>query len=190
VSTHVANPTHQLAKTVQPAATAFFIEDAMTQSAVFEDFYRQHYGRLAGSLRLVCGDIGVAEELAQEAFIRAYSRWDRVSKTPDPAGWLFRTGFNLSNRRWRSAARRRSSVGVDESQLGTVDGPNSDRAELIAALGRLPVKQRGAVVARHVLGYSTEEAAELLGMSPANLRTTLHRATAALRLDPSFLATR
>lgn len=162
----------------------------MTSTSDFDSFYRQNYGKLAGSLKLVCGDAGVAEELAQEAFVRAYSRWKRVSTHENPPGWLFQTGYNLAKRRWRSAGAQRTTVGIDESQLGVQSEPTSDRAELLDAIGRLPIKQRGAVVARYVLGYSSEEAAELLGMSSGALRVTLHRATSALRLDPSFLSTR
>lgn len=165
-------------------------EEALASTSDFDTFYRDNYGRLAGSLRILCGDPGVAEELAQEAFIRAYSRWKRVATHESPDGWLFQTGYNLAKRRWKKAAKHPVTVGIDERQLSSVDAPTTDRAELIAAIGRLPIKQRGAVVARYVLGYSSDEAAELLGMSSSNLRVTLHRATTALRLDPSFLATR
>lgn len=164
-----------------------FLEPTVTTSLDFNDFYRAQYGRLAGTLRLVTGDAGIAEELTQEAFVKALQRWERVSAHESPEGWLFTTGLNLARRRWR-IKKNRPSASLDETWMGeSHPEPNSTRAELIAAIGRLPVKQRSAVVVRHVLGYSTDEAAALLEMSPGALRQTLHRAVSTLRLDPSFL---
>lgn len=154
----------------------------------FDTFYRSQFGRLSGALRVMCGDQGTAEELAQEAFVKAYSKWDKVVAHPNPEGWLFTTGYNLAKRRWRFA--RRTDLGIDESQMSAGDEPSFDNSEMMAAIAKLPIKQRAAVTARYVLGYSGDEAAELLGMSPSNLRVTLHRATATLRLDPSFLSAR
>lgn len=157
----------------------------MAVTATFDQFYAEHYPKLTGSLRLVCGDSGVAEELAQEAFVRAYSKWATVSTMESPGGWLYRVAFNLARRRWRLHANRKQ-VEFNEFHAGAHDAITTDRMELTAAIGKLPLKQRAAVVTRYVLGYSTEEAAELVGMSEANLRVTLHRATTALRLDPSI----
>ncbi len=62
----------------------------------------------------------------------------------------------------------------------------TDRVILLDALGRLPLAQRKAVVARFVLGFSTHESADLLGVRPGALRALLHRAVTTLRLDPSL----
>ncbi len=160
----------------------------MGATASFDNFYAEHYPKLTGSLRLVCGDSGVAEELAQEAFVRAYSKWNTVGVMESPGGWLYRTAFNLARRRWRLHANRKQ-VEFSEAYAGYSAAVGTDNMELTAAIGRLPLKQRAAVVTRYVLGYSTEEAAILLGISEANLRVTLHRASAALRLDPSIAPT-
>ncbi len=164
-----------------------FNGDTVTVTVDFNDFYKAQYGRLAGTLRLVVGDAGVAEELTQEAFVKALTRWDRVSNHESPEGWLFTTGLNLARRRWK-IGRNRAAYELDDARnSGSYTEPDSTRSELLAAIGRLPLKQRSAVVVRHVLGYSTDEAAEMLKMSPGALRQTLHRAVSALRLDPSFL---
>ena len=62
------------------------------------------------------------------------------------------------------------------------------RLVLVAALGRLPLDQRTAVVARYVLGLSTEEAAVMLHRTPGALKALLHRAVTALRSDVDLLA--
>ncbi len=160
---------------------------AVASISSFDDFYRQHYGRLTGALRLACNDPGSAEELAQDAFLKAFTKWSHVQEHPNPEGWLFVTGINLARRRWRLHGRR-MHLNLDEQRVGIQDEPTTDNAELLAALRRLPKTQRTAVIARHVLGYSGEEAAQLLGMSPGSFRVTLHRAVSSLRLDPAFLS--
>lgn len=148
----------------------------------FEELYRAEWGRLAAALRLVCGDAVTAEELAQEAFVRAYGAWDRVGQLDSPAGWLFATGFNLVRRRWRDDARRRARLAVlAASQPAYGPDPSPDGVDLERAIAALPLAQRKAVVARHVVGMSTEEAAEALGLSPGALRAVLHRGVVALR---------
>lgn len=146
-------------------------------ASAFDDFYRDEFPRLAGSLVIVCGDRGVAEELAQEAFTRALNHWDRVSLLDRPAGWLYRTGFNLLRAYWRRNAR-------DERPLTTdpiVVPQDGSRVDLVRLLGRLSHQQRQAVVLRHVLDYSTDEAAEVMQISAGALRMTLHRAVESLR---------
>jgi RNA polymerase sigma-70 factor (ECF subfamily) len=144
----------------------------------FAVFYRSEFGRLAGALCLMVGDRGRAEDLAQEAMLRAYRSWSRVGEMDRPAAWLHQVGVNLvfrRRRRLRGFAERPHQV--DEFGLVGV------RAELIAALARLPVDQRTAVVVRHVLGYSTEEAAVVMDRSVGAVRAVLHRGVAALRAE-------
>jgi RNA polymerase sigma factor (sigma-70 family) len=141
----------------------------------FDDFYRQEYRRLAGALWLACGDRLVAEELAQETFVRAIRAWNRVVEMDRPDLWLHTVGFNLVRRRWK----RRTPPQLMSSSPR--DGDVDARLDLIAALARLSADQRRAVVLRYVLGYSAAEVATVLGRSPEAVRSLCHRAIAALR---------
>lgn len=142
----------------------------------FDGFYRREFPRLAGSLRIVCGDESVAEELAQEAFTRALNHWDRLGEWERPAGWVYRTGFNLLRTYWAKSKRSEDPL-VREPFVP----PAESQIDLVRLLGQLPLKQRQAVVLRHILDHSTDEAAEILGVSPGALRMTLHRAIENLR---------
>lgn len=144
----------------------------------FDAFYRAQYPRLTGSLRLVCGSTGAAEDIAQEAFLKALARWGRVSQLDNPAGWLYRVAFNLVRRRWKLGKRDELETPVSK---GAALEFVANRVVLESALAQLPLPQRKAIVARHVLGLTGEEAAELLGMTPGALRVCLHRGVAALR---------
>lgn len=143
----------------------------------FEAFYRAQYPRLAGSLRAVCGDSELAQELAQETFARALLHWDRLHSYEKPAGWTYRTGFNLLRRHWKKARRDEGPLASD---LAATD-PATDRVDLVRALATLPYRQRQAVVLRHILDHSTDEVAAIMETTPGALRMTLHRAIESLR---------
>jgi RNA polymerase sigma-70 factor (ECF subfamily) len=160
----------------EDAAPAYGADD-------FDVFYRAEFGRLAGALRLVVNDPHLAEETAQEAFVRAYAAWARVRHLDRPAGGLYTTAFNLVRRHWR--LRRRPPADLPQP-VGQGPETSAARLALTQALLSLPLNQRKAVVARHVLGFSGEEAAALVGVSPGALRALLHRAVTTLRLDPAF----
>lgn len=144
----------------------------------FDALYEAEFARLAGALALACGDRNSGEELAQEAFVRAWTHWRRVRTMERPAGWLYATGFNLARRH-----RRRMGRPVDPAE--SIASRESDAVDsmiaLQAALAALPHRQRSAVVARFVLGLDSKEAAAVLKISPDALRATLHRAVDSLR---------
>lgn len=143
----------------------------------FAAFYASQYPRLAGSLMTVCGDRGLAEETAQEAFARALTHWDRLQDYEKPAGWVYRTAFNLLRRHWQKTKRDEGPLLVDVASVTTDNG----RIDASRALATLPFRQRQAVVLRHVMDYSTDEVATIMDISPGALRMTLHRAMESLR---------
>jgi hypothetical protein len=62
----------------------------------FEEFYEASFRRLLPALCLISGNRFEAEEVAQEAFVRVFERWDRVGMLEDPTGYLFRVSMNVS----------------------------------------------------------------------------------------------
>jgi RNA polymerase sigma factor (sigma-70 family) len=143
----------------------------------FATFYAAQYPRLAGSLCAVCGDTDLAQEVAQESFARALTHWHRLSTYESPAGWVYRTAFNLLRRHWQKTKRDEGPLSQRVASVVNDEG----RIDLTRALSTLPYRQRQAVVLRHVLDYSTDEVAEIMHVSPGAVRMTLHRAIDALR---------
>jgi RNA polymerase sigma factor (sigma-70 family) len=139
----------------------------------FVAFFTGHYQEVSKALFLLTGDPGEAEELAQEAMARVCERWDRVRSMESPGGYLHRTG---ARRRGRTAALRftDSHPGADPAQVV------EDRSEVLRLLGSLSVPQRQVVVLVEWLGLDSVEAASLLGIKAASVRTRLHRARTAL----------
>jgi RNA polymerase sigma factor (sigma-70 family) len=149
----------------------------------YDAFYRAEWGQLAGTLRLMSGDAMTADEIAQEALTLAWMRWPRVSRLDHPEGWLYVTAFRLMRRRLRRDSAR--PIAEPAGAVAETDVPA--RVALQQALAALPLRQRQAIVARHVLGFDGPEAAALLGMRPDGFRQLLSRALRDLRVSPELL---
>lgn len=112
---------------------------------------------------LVSGNRQEAEEISQDAFLRVWERCDRVSTLEDPVGFLFRTAMNVFRDRARRAslaARKTLRLAERTDDLAAVE----DRNELVRAMRLLTSHQRAALVLTGYLGYTSEEAAEILGV--------------------------
>jgi RNA polymerase sigma factor (sigma-70 family) len=148
----------------------------------FDEFCMSAYPRLVAALGHIVENRCLAEELAQEAMIRAYLRWDRVATLRSPVGWTVHVGTNLA----RSALRRRMVRWRAERCLG-IDVPGGAPDEVVAqvtvqeALAHLSLPQREAVVLRYLLGLSASEAGEVLGIDANAVRQRTHRALTSLR---------
>lgn len=155
-------------------------EAPAVQPVEFEAFFEAEYARLARALYLVTGDPGEAEDLAQEALVQVYERWDRVQGLQDPTGYLYRTALNLHRSRLRRLTVRARRLVEGRSSPDPALGAEV-RDELGRALASLPDGQREAVVLVGWVGLTAEEAGRLLGINPVSIRVRLSRARAALR---------
>ena len=143
----------------------------------FEEFFGTEYRPVVRALVLVTGDASMAEELAQEAFARAFERWGRVGKMASAAGYVYRTALNLNRSRMR-----RVTIGLRRIRDQRPEIPDPSQAhEVREMLRSLPQAQREALMLVDWLDYSAEEAARILGVRPASVRGRLHRARRALR---------
>jgi RNA polymerase sigma factor (sigma-70 family) len=157
-----------------------------SQGLDFAEFYRGARHECLRAVLVSVGDRDLAQELVDEAFARACASWRKVSNHPAPAAWVVRTALNENNSRWR---RRRREVAVPDP--GTLaDLPGADRAggssvdpRIMAALLRLPARQRQVVALRVFLDLDTDRTAEALGVSRSAVKAHLARALGALRDD-------
>jgi RNA polymerase sigma-70 factor, ECF subfamily len=155
-------------------------ETTLDAAASFEGFFEAYHRALFGSLCLVTGNRAEAEEIMQDAFLKLWERWDRVSGLDDPVAYLFRTGMNLFRNRLRRAsvvARRTLSASLSSDDLATID----DRDEVVRWLRPLPPRQRAAMVLTIYLDFSSEEAARILGIRASTVRALSAQGRSAVR---------
>jgi RNA polymerase sigma-70 factor, ECF subfamily len=144
----------------------------------FAECYEQSYTALTKQIYVYTGDLGLAQDLVQEAFCRALPRWSKVSTYDDPVAWVRRVAFNLANSRWqRARVAARYLRGQREQHA---EGPNPDRVAAVAALGKLPPRQRRAVVLHYLADKPVAEIAAEEGVPVGTVKTWLHRGRLAL----------
>ncbi len=155
--------------------------DALSaDSTPFEAFVLEHQSRLFGALCTITRDRAEAEDIAQEAFLRVFERWDRIAGMDDPGGYLFRVSMNVFRSRRRRASlalRRATRVAPAPDGLAGVE----DRALVHRGMADLTADQRAAIVVTALYGLSSEEAGRVLGVRPTTVRARATRARAALR---------
>ncbi|BCJ64628.1 SigE family RNA polymerase sigma factor [Polymorphospora rubra] len=144
----------------------------------FDEFYHAHYRQLTAQMYAYTGDLAQAQDLAQDAFCRAFARWDKVIRYDDPVAWLRRVAWNLATSRWRRM--RTAHAFLQRQRVEHVPGPSPDRVLLATALTRLPAKYRRAVVLHHLADLSVAEIAAQEGVAEGTVKSWLHRGRLAL----------
>lgn len=158
-------------------------------AAAFEVIMRRYNQRLYRVARSIIGDDGEAEDVVQETYLRAYEHLSQFAGRSSFATWLTRIAVHEASarRRWRQRVR---IVDMHETETLTMDlSPEADDEASTRELGDvlreaiddLPGDFRIVFTLRLVEGLSTEDAAECLGLSPANVKVRLHRARLQLR---------
>ena len=152
--------------------------------AAFEQLYRDHVGRVHGAiLRLVGMDRARAEDLTQDAFVRAWQKLSSFRHESAFSTWLYRLGVNTALMDLRG---RRDEDIVDNaaSELaagGEVPFCAAERGDLERAVSRLPPRARAVLVLHDVEGWKHEEISLELGMAVGSSKAQLHRARGLLR---------
>ncbi len=147
----------------------------------FAEFYA---GARDDCLRIVLvsvGDRELAEDLVAEAFTRAWMTWRTVRQHPARRAWIVRTALNAHVSWWRRHRREVALASHDERAVTTAH-PALD-SSLLAALRRLPVRQREVITLRLLLDLDTATTAQMLGLPSGTVASHLHRGLAALRRE-------
>jgi RNA polymerase sigma-70 factor (sigma-E family) len=147
--------------------------------------HRDHYTALVRLATLVVGDVGLAEQITQDAFVKLQLRWGGLRRLDRAPAYLRSAVLNaarsyLRHRRVsdRHDARRTvapAGVTPESAALG-----RDERERVIAALRGLPDRQREAVALRYYLDLPEAEIAAAMGVSPGSVKTHLHRGLATL----------
>jgi RNA polymerase sigma-70 factor (sigma-E family) len=149
--------------------------------------HRDHYVSLVRLATLVVGDAGLAEQVTQDAFVKLQLRWGGLRRLDRAPAYLRSAVLNAARSQLR---RRKVSDRYDARRtvapvVATPEGAALGRAEherVVAALRRLPERQREAIALRYYLDLPEAEIADAMGVSPGSVKTHVHRGLAALAL--------
>lgn len=148
--------------------------------SAFHRLYERYSGRLRPMLwRLAGGDRGLADDLLQETFVRAWRRFDQLAEPAAVGAWLQRTAVNLAlseRRRFRPVTHDR----YDETAAPAPPWPCAD-LDLERAIAGLPARARQVLVLFHLEGLTHEAIAGLMNTTPGTSKAQLHRARNLLK---------
>ena len=159
---------------------------AAADIAAFEQLYRRHHARMHGVIARLVGQAGSrAEDLTQEAFVRAWQALPAFRFESAVSTWLHRLAVNTALMELRS---RRGRPGMDDDEDALDSLPTADTAgnamlgrDLERAVATLPPRARAVLVLHDVEGWKHEEIAAELGMAVGSSKAQLHRARHLLR---------
>lgn len=147
--------------------------------AALGDVFASSYRRLVVQLYGVVGDASEAEDLVQEAFVRAAAAGARFRRVDNPEAWLRTAALNLHRNRWRKLknfGRVRADLAsrpVDLPELG-------EHLEVVEALRQLPPPQRTVIALRFLADLQVHDIAAELGIPEGTVKSRLNRGLAVL----------
>ncbi|MFF4247043.1 SigE family RNA polymerase sigma factor [Streptomyces sp. NPDC001822] len=156
-------------------------------SAEFQAFFEAYYVELARLAHLLTGDADGADDLAADALMALWHRWERVRGADHPAAYARGVVANLARSRVRGAVRERRRIALFWAPLGAGDGHATDGPDVPAvvdvreALRRLPFRKRACVVLRHAFDLSERDTALVLGVSLGTVKSQTSRGAAELQ---------
>jgi RNA polymerase sigma-70 factor (ECF subfamily) len=154
------------------------VAEARSEPA-FREIFNASYRRLVVQLYGVVGDIVEAEDVVQEAFVRAAAAGRRFLQVENHEAWLRTTAVNVHRNRWRKLrnySRIKERMAVPPTDLPALE----DRLDVIEALRGLPEGQRAAVALHYLADLAVDEIARTLGIAEGTVKSRLSRGRVAL----------
>lgn len=157
------------------------VDDAA--SVEFHAFFERHYAELARLAHLLTGEPDAADDLAADALLALWHRWDRVRAADHPAAYARGVVANLARTRIRSAVRERRRITLFWSQRDDkTENPDIPGVvDVQDALRRLPFRKRACVVLRHAFDLSEKDTALALGISVGTVKSQTSKGMAEVK---------
>ena len=158
------------------------------ENPTFVDFVAARAASLERASWLLTGDRQLAEDLLQSTFCKVWPRWDRIQRTDqDPEAYVRRVLYTTYVSWWRRRSSHEASTPsfVDQERKSAQEfmDQSIDRTMLMAALAKLPPRQRAALVLRYFEDCTIQEASMLMEISTGSFSKHLARALTTLRQD-------
>ncbi len=173
------------ARTRSPAIPALVAQAQAGDRRAFEALYREQVGRIYALCLRMTGNRAAAEELTQQAFVRAWEKLGSFRGESAFSSWLHRLAVNQVLSDKRSQGRRLLRIVPVEDPAALAQGGTRSSAgtvlDLEQAIALLPPRARTVFVLHDVQGYSHPEVAEAMGITVGTSKGQLHRARKLLR---------
>jgi RNA polymerase sigma-70 factor (sigma-E family) len=153
------------------------VEAPYLHVTTFEAFYRENWSKVYRAVAVEIRDLDLANEAVDEAMVRAYESWKRVSGMSNSEGWVYRVAVNWARSRLRRRALWRKLVPASS----IVHDPEVSDPLVVTAIRQLPFRQRDVVVLRFLLDMSETDTAKALGIPNGTVKSRLSRAVETLR---------
>ncbi len=139
--------------------------------------YERHYAELVRLAFALTSDWGLAEELAQEAFVRVWRSWGNIRDQQSAPAYLRTTVVNLARRSLRRSLQERRAW----SDADPRSADHGESIDLLRALARLPARKRACVVLRFYMDLSEADTAAALGVSVGTVKSQTAKALRRLQ---------
>jgi RNA polymerase sigma-70 factor (ECF subfamily) len=146
----------------------------------FDDFYTASFQRVTGQVYAMIGNRDEAQEVVQEAFVRAWAHRRKLEKAEHPEAWVRTTAYRIAVSRWRRTTRGRRPADRALAAPTSTAAPSETHVALVAALRRLPEAQRQALVLHHIADLPVHAVAREVGVPEGTIKARLSRGRAAL----------
>lgn len=140
----------------------------------FDKEFRDQYPRLVNELDFIVGDTALAEDIAQDAFVRQYVAWSRIAHYDEPGAWVRRVAIRIAV---RARSRLLRSRPLDEALTLQANHIDVDKiTDVRNAITQLTKSQRAAVVLHYYRDFPVADVAKMIGCSESTAKVHLYQA--------------
>ncbi|GLZ02484.1 SigE family RNA polymerase sigma factor [Actinoplanes sp. NBRC 103695] len=153
----------------------------MSDAAGFEEFYQGSRQRVLAFIYLRTNDLSEAQDVVQEAYMKAWQHWPSIDRHDNPEAWLRLVANRIAMSRWRRM-RNRARAYLRHGPDDPLPEPSVNTVAVVAALRQLPEEQRTAIAMHYLLGLPVADVARETGAPIGTVKARLHRGRAALAM--------
>lgn len=156
----------------------------MRDAEDFDTFYATSSRRVLAHVAMMVGSQAEAEDSVAEAYLRAWNRWHKISRYENPEAWVRQVAYRHAVSTWRKAVNRlyahRRDTSDRNADVLSLDHVGPDHVAIVAALRRLPARQRQVIVLYHLVDLSVAEIHQETGIPVGTITTWLARGRQAM----------
>lgn len=148
----------------------------LKDKAAFAELVRRYEKKVFLLQYRLAGERALAEDLAQETFLRAWQKLESFRGTGSFGGWLASLAYNIFRAHWRKHRRLADEVPIEEVEVAAPERTDTDDADLERLLGALNREDQVILTLTYAYGLSNTEVAAVLDMPAGTVKARIHRA--------------